>query len=75
MIDRENGSLSVRKQCELLEINRSTLYYHAAGPSTEILELMELIDKIFIERPYFGARRMREMLRKINFQKFALFSH
>lgn len=64
MIDRENGSLSVRKQCELLEINRSTLYYHAAGPSTEILELMELIDKIFIERPYFGARRMREMLRK-----------
>lgn len=64
MIDRDSDCLSVRRQCELLGINRSTVYYKAAGPSAETLELMELIDKIFLERPYYGARRMREALRK-----------
>jgi putative transposase len=64
MIDEESESLSVRSQCELLELNRSTLYYKAVGPSAETLELMEIIDKIFTKHPYFGARRVRVLLRR-----------
>ena len=64
MIDKESESLSVRSQCELLELNRSTLYYKAVGPSAETLELMEIIDKIFTKHPYFGSRRVRVLLRR-----------
>ncbi len=64
MIDKENESLSVRSQCELLELNRSTLYYKPVETDAETLELMDLIDKIFTDHPYFGARRIRQMLRR-----------
>jgi putative transposase len=64
MIDEESESLSVRSQCELLELNRSTLYYKAVGPSAETLELMAIIDKIFTKHPYFGSRRVRVLLRR-----------
>jgi putative transposase len=64
MVDKEQDSLSMRKQCVLLNLNRSTLYYKAVEPNAETLELMMLIDKIFLEHPYFGARRIRQMLRR-----------
>lgn len=64
MVDMEDDSLSVRSQCELLDLNRSTLYYKPVEPALEMLELMRLIDKIFLAHPYFGARRIRSMLRR-----------
>jgi putative transposase len=64
MVDKDDDSLSVRNQCDLLDLNRSTLYYKPVEPDTETLELMRLIDRIFLEHPYFGARRIREMLRR-----------
>ena len=64
MVDKEHKTLSVRNQCELLDLNRSTLYYEAVEPDMETLELMKLIDKIFMDHPYFGAWRIREMLRR-----------
>jgi len=64
MVDKEDDSLSVRSQCELLDLNRSTLYYKSVEPDTETLELMKLIDQIFTDHPYFGARRIREWLRR-----------
>ncbi|MGH9647570.1 MAG: IS3 family transposase [Bryobacteraceae bacterium] len=63
-IDRECDSLSIREQCKLLNLNRSTLYYKPVEPDAETLELMKLIDQIFTERPYYGSRRIREALRK-----------
>ena len=64
MINKEHESLSVRNQCELLELNRSTLYYQPVEPDTDTLALMRLIDEIFINHPYFGARRIRQILRR-----------
>lgn len=64
MVDKEHESLSVRNQCELLDLNRSALYYKAVEPDAETLELMLLIDKIFLEHPYFGARRIRQLLKR-----------
>lgn len=54
----------MRNQCELLGLNRSTLYYKPVEPDAETLELMRLIDQIFMKHPSFGARRIRAMLRR-----------
>jgi putative transposase len=63
-VDKNAKDLSVRNQCELLDLNRSTLYYKAVEPDAETLELMRLIDKIFMKRPYLGARRIRQLLKR-----------
>ncbi len=55
--------LSVRRQCELLGVNRSGLYYQPAGESEENLMLMRLIDEEYTRRPFYGSRRMRVWLR------------
>jgi len=56
--------LSVRQQCELLELNRSTLYYSPIGPNEQTLELLKAIDRIFTGAPFFGARRIQACLRE-----------
>lgn len=55
--------LSVRRQCALLELDRSGLYYQPVEASAEELALMRLIDEVYLERPYFGSRRMTDELR------------
>jgi putative transposase len=55
--------LSVRRQCELLGVTRSGLYYTPAGETPENLTLMGLIDRQFTARPFYGSRRMTAWLR------------
>ena len=50
--------MSVRRQCELLGLNRSSLYYEPAGETAENLRLMRLIDEQYTARPFYGSRRM-----------------
>jgi putative transposase len=50
--------LSVRRQCELLGLNRSSLYHQPAGETSEDLRLMRLIDEQYTARPFYGSRRM-----------------
>lgn len=50
--------MSVRRQCELLGLSRSSLYYEPAGESAENLRLMRLIDEQYTAHPYYGSRRM-----------------
>ncbi len=64
MVDRENKQVSIRRQCELLAVNRSRLYYSACGVDESSLELMELIDREFTEHPFTGIDRMVEFLRR-----------
>ena len=54
--------LPVTRQCELLELNRSTLYYLASAVSSEELALMRRIDEMHLERPFYGSRRIRDWL-------------
>ncbi|MDB2406906.1 hypothetical protein N9W17_00010 [Jannaschia sp.] len=49
--------LSVRRQCSLLSLARSSLYYHPRGESAETLALMKIIDKQFLETPWYGSRQ------------------
>jgi putative transposase len=50
--------LSVRRQCELLGLSRSSLYYEPTGETAENLRLMRLIDEQYTAHPYYGSRRM-----------------
>jgi len=67
MIDRHDPDLSLRKQCELLGINRSLLSYQAAGESSLNLELMRLIDEIHLLDPSLGSPRMRATLVRMGY--------
>jgi putative transposase len=57
-VEWDHETLSIRRQCELLGLNRSTLYYGGVGVSEEDLQLMRLIDEQFSRRPFYGSRRM-----------------
>jgi putative transposase len=51
-------SISIRRQCELLELSRSNLYYKPKPISDEQLKVINLIDEIYTAHPYYGTRRM-----------------
>jgi putative transposase len=58
LIDPSHCHLSIRRQCELLDINRSSFYLPPAAESEENLRLMRLIDQQFLKTPFYGSRRM-----------------
>lgn len=62
MIDRKKGELPLCRQCELLGINRGTLYYTPSVADPKELDLMEKIDKLYLEDPARGTRRMSQAL-------------
>jgi putative transposase len=64
IVEPEHPGLSITKQCDLLEISRSSWYYEALGESAMNLDLMQRIDKQFLETPYFGVRQMARYLRR-----------
>jgi len=55
--------LSLRRQCELLGLNRASYYYQPATESLFNLELMREIDAIYLEAPEYGYRMMTEVLK------------
>lgn len=56
-------NLSLRRQCELLAVGRSGLYYEPVGTSAEELALMRRIDVIHLKWAFYGARKLCEVLR------------
>jgi len=62
MIDAEHADLSIVKQCVLLSVSRSTVYYHPVQESAETLIIMNLIDEQYLRTPFYGARRFVEWL-------------
>lgn len=61
-MEPEHGELSMRQQCELLGLNRSSYYYVPAGESQLNLELMRLIDEQYMHTPFYGWPRMTAYL-------------
>jgi putative transposase len=61
MISKESD-LPVTRQCELLKLNRSTVYYQPRPVSMEDQKLMRRIDEMYLKRPFYGSRRMRDWL-------------
>jgi putative transposase len=61
-VERDDTEISVRRQCELLGVPRSGLYYEPVGESSENLRLMRLLDEQYTRAPFYGSRRMTEWL-------------
>jgi putative transposase len=64
MITSARPGLSLSRQCEILSISRSSLYYKPRGESPENLALMRKIDELFLRYPFYGSRRMARQLRR-----------
>ena len=62
LVEVDHPELSVRRQCELLGLNRSTYYYEPTGATPEDLRLMRLIDETYTACPFYGSRRITEAL-------------
>jgi len=61
MITRESD-LPITRQCELLGLNRSGVYYQRQDVSEADLALMRRIDEMHLKRPFYGSRRIRNWL-------------
>ncbi|WP_413081165.1 IS3 family transposase [Tritonibacter multivorans] len=61
-VKKDHSDLSVRRQCSLLSLARSTFYYQPRGESAENLKFMEIIDRQFLETPWYGSRQMARQL-------------
>jgi putative transposase len=64
LVDPRHPILSISRQCELLGLSRSVFYYQPAKASDENLRLMEEIDRIYLKYPFFGTRKMTEVLKE-----------
>ena len=63
MVDRGHPGLSVVKQCRLLRLSRSSVYYRPKPAKPADLELMSGMDRQYLKTPYYGSRRMTAWLR------------
>ena len=64
MIEPRRPRLPIVRQCELLALNRSGVYYRPAPESPFNLALMRLIDEAFMDCPFYGSRQMACHLRR-----------
>lgn len=62
LIDSNHKQLSTRRQCQLLDVNRSGLYAKPKGESELNLKLMRLLDEIYLDNPTYGVLRMQDEL-------------
>jgi putative transposase len=66
LIDNQH-SLSIRRQCDLLSVHKSGLYYKPKGEKPENLELMRLMDENYLNHPTAGVLRMQDFLFAMGF--------
>jgi putative transposase len=60
--------ISLSRQCELLQIHRSGLYYAPVPETPENLQLMRLIDEQYYKTPFYGIRRVTAWLRQLGYK-------
>lgn len=68
MIELQHADLSIRQQCDLLDLNRATLYYQPACISALNLTLMHLIDAQYTQTPFYGWPKMTAYLQRLGYQ-------
>ena len=65
MVIRAHPALSLSRQCRLLSIGRSSLYYTPKGESPETLALMRRIDELFLKYPAASGAAARRAKRPV----------
>ena len=56
--------MSIERQCKLIGIHRSGIYYKPSGPDPEDLVLMADIDRMYTDFPFYGSRRITVVLQR-----------
>jgi putative transposase len=64
LVEPNHPHLSVRRQCELLVLCRSSLYYEPVAETAENLRLMQLLDQEYTAHPFLGSRRLTKWLQE-----------
>ena len=64
LVEPGHPKLSIRRQCELLDLNRSSYYYEPTSESEENLAVMREIDRLYTQHPFLGYRVMTAMVRR-----------
>ena len=67
MIDFQDPKISVTRQCRLLDLSRSSVYYQPVEISPQDLLLMRLIDEQYLKTPFYGSRSMTLHLRRLGY--------
>ena len=62
LLEPDHASISLRRQCDLLDLPRSTAYYAPIPESQENLALMKEIDAIYLDNPSYGSRSIAAVL-------------
>ena len=62
LTDRQHRHLSIVRQCQLMGVSRSSLYYRPKETSQQDLSLMQAMDRQYLETPFYGSRRMKASL-------------
>ena len=65
LVEPSHPSLSIVAQCRLLSISRSSWYYQPAPESEATRALMQVIDTVFLDCPWYGSRQMVRHLRRL----------
>lgn len=68
MIDTKHRSMSVVKQCRLLGLHRSGLYYKPCSETQENLTILRLLDEQYFKTPFYGVRKLTVWLKKLGFK-------
>jgi len=63
-VEHGHTQISVKRQCQLLGLSRSSFYYKSSVISQEDIELMNLIDEEYTRHPFYGTRRMKVWLQR-----------
>jgi len=61
-VEWDDAAVSVMVQCELLELNRSGVYYQAQASTTRELDIKRRIDEVYTAYPFYGIRRITAQL-------------
>jgi hypothetical protein len=64
LVEKNHPKLSVREQCKILSVTRSTLNYQPVEESVEDLRIARIMDEIFLEDPCMGSRRLVTLLER-----------
>ena len=64
LLERDHAELSLKAQCHLLSLNRTSLYYRPLPPSPEELFIKRRIDEIYTAHPFYGSRKITVLLNK-----------
>jgi putative transposase len=68
MVDYKHSSLSIVRQCRILGLHRSGLYYKPCSESEENLGILRLLDEQYYKTPFYGVRKLTVWLKKQDFK-------